>query len=70
MKVFEFNLELFRMKYEGNWVHMYEIAKVSVNNRGNELKSSERRSTEQADLPNRVLDVTRDINPSEDEEIN
>ena len=30
MKVFEFNLELFRMKYEGNWVHMYELAKVSI----------------------------------------
>ena len=32
------------MKFDNKWVHMYELAKVSVNNRANEIKSIERRS--------------------------
>ena len=43
---YDFCSELFRVKYDNNWVHMYELAKVSLNNRGNELKSNERRSVD------------------------
>ena len=42
-------LELFQLKYENKWLHMYELAKASVNNRGNELKSCERRSLDLRD---------------------
>ena len=43
------NSDLFQLKYEDEWVHMYELAKVSLNNRGNEIKSNERRSQEMQD---------------------
>ena len=39
-------LELFQLKFEEKWLHMYELAKVSINNRGNEIRSMERRSFE------------------------
>ena len=40
------SIELFRLKYEEKWVHMYELAKASLNNRGNEIRSCKRRSNE------------------------
>ena len=43
------NSDLFQLKYEDRWVHMYELAKVSLNNRGNEIKSNERRSQDMRD---------------------
>ena len=39
-----FAAELFRLKYDDNWLAMYEHAKTSFNNRANELKSDERKS--------------------------
>ena len=47
--------DLFRLKYDENWLHMYELAKVSLNNRGNELKSNERKSGEGSEISNRSL---------------
>ena len=38
--------DLFQLKYEDKWLGMYELAKISINNRGNEIRSSERRSRE------------------------
>ena len=38
--------DLFRLKYDVKWLHMYELAKVSLNKRGNEIKSVERKSGE------------------------
>ena len=35
--------DLFRKKYGCNWLHFYKLAKASLNNRGNEIKSQERR---------------------------
>ena len=40
---------MFQLKYDDKWLHMYELAKVSLNNRGNEIKSVERRSLELRD---------------------
>ena len=37
---------------------MYELAKISLNNRGNELKSNERRSTDTGDYS--VLSASRE----------
>ncbi|XP_075249432.1 uncharacterized protein LOC142342120 [Convolutriloba macropyga] len=54
--------ELFRLKYESNWVHMYELAKISVNNRGNELKSNERRSNESGDVLESDLKISNQEN--------
>ena len=42
----KFASDLFQLKFEDKWVHMYELAKSSLINRGNEIKSSERRSQE------------------------
>ena len=39
-------LDLFQLKYEDKWVHTYELAKASLNNRGNEIRCYERRSNE------------------------
>ena len=39
--------DLFRLKFEEKWVHMYELAKVSLINKANEIKSIERRSSDQ-----------------------
>ena len=44
-------IELFRLKYSKNWLAMYEHAKVSYNNRANELKSNERRSFGNVETP-------------------
>ena len=41
-----FFAELFELKFEEKWVAPYELAKVSLNNKGNEIRSSERRSNE------------------------
>ena len=38
----------FRLKNEQKWIPMYELAKVSLNNKGNEIRSAERRSKEKA----------------------
>ena len=43
-----FSLDLFRLKYDQKWVPMYKLAKVSLNNKGNEIRSAERRSKEKA----------------------
>ena len=51
-------LDLFRLKYEDKWLPMYELAKTSLNNRGNEIKSCERRSSELREQnPSTVLNV-------------
>ena len=39
-------LDLFRLKYDDKWLHTYELAKASLNNRGNEIRSNERRSND------------------------
>ena len=39
-------LDLFKLKFDNKWLPMYELAKVSLNNRGNEIKFLERRSQE------------------------
>ena len=44
-------LELFQIKYDERWVHMYELAKISLNNKGNEIKSNERRSLDPNQSP-------------------
>ena len=47
-----------------NWVHMYELAKISLNNRGNDLKSTERRSVDNvSDLSSRSLNVDQENQP-------
>ncbi|XP_075246154.1 uncharacterized protein LOC142339780 [Convolutriloba macropyga] len=38
--------ELFQLKFESKWIAPYELAKVSLNNMGNEIRSQERRSNE------------------------
>ncbi|XP_075264349.1 uncharacterized protein LOC142356294 isoform X2 [Convolutriloba macropyga] len=43
--------ELFQIKYDERWVHMYELAKISLNNKGNEIKSNERRSLDPNQSP-------------------
>ena len=50
-----FCLQLFRLKYESGWIHMYELAKISINNKGNELKSDERRSNDLSETQNRSV---------------
>ena len=45
-----FILDLFKLKFEEKWFPMYELAKSSLNNRGNEIRSSERKSNE--NMPN------------------
>ena len=44
-------LDLFRLKYEDKWLHTYELAKASLNNRANEIRSIERRSNESKENP-------------------
>ena len=34
------------MKYDKRWISQYELAKVSLNNVGNEIRSNERKSVE------------------------
>ena len=41
-----FTSDLFRLKYEDQWLHCYELAKASLNNRANEIRSGERKSNE------------------------
>ena len=43
-------------------MHMYELAKISVNNRGNELKSNERRSNESGDVLESDLKISNQEN--------
>ena len=38
-------LELFQLKYGDRWLHMYEVGKISLNNRGNELSAEDKRSS-------------------------
>ena len=48
-----FILDLFKLKFEEKWFPMYELAKSSLNNRGNEIRSSERKSNENKEnMPN------------------
>ena len=44
-------LDLLRLKYENKRLQTYELAKASLNNRANEIRSFERRSNESKENP-------------------
>ena len=53
------------------WLHTYDFAKVSLNNRGNELKSIERRSSERCqnvDASENIVVRTENVQLSYQEE--
>ena len=44
-------VDLFQLKFDSKWLSTYELAKVSLNNKGNEIRSAERRSNEARVFP-------------------